>query len=95
MPKQGPIAQRLIENAAAKGGWVYLSNCHLALSWLPTLDSVVGGLAHASPHEQHASAHARHDAPPLHDKFRLWLSSMPAAAFPLPLLQVSVFVLLY
>ncbi|CAM9419366.1 unnamed protein product, partial [Ectocarpus fasciculatus] len=34
---QGPIAERLMVSGRENGDWVCLQNCHLAVSWLPTL----------------------------------------------------------
>jgi dynein heavy chain len=75
---QAPIAQRLIEEGVKSGHWVFLANCHLMTSWLPTLAKIVEGL------EGGAGAAAPHE------RFRLWLSSSPSEAFPISILQVRV-----
>ena len=68
---QGPKAARLIENAKVNGGWVLLCNCHLSVSWLPELERICEQMN-----------------PDLTDNnYRLWLTSMPTAAFPTLLLQ--------
>lgn len=53
-----------------------LQNCHLACSWLPTLDSIVKSLGSSSGHSKAG--------------FRLFLSAAPVPYFPIGVLQRSV-----
>lgn len=71
---QGANAEQLVSDGIARGKWVLLMNCHLFTSWMPTLEALVEEL----------------DGDSAHRDFRLWLTSEPSAAFPVPVLQASV-----
>merc|ERR1719191_1344455 len=72
---QGPKAQKMIDEGVKKGNWVLLQNCHLAKSWMPALEKICEGFE---------------DLPNIHKEFRLFLTSMPADYFPVPVLQNGV-----
>jgi dynein heavy chain len=38
---QGNVAAQMIETASVRGQWVMLQNCHVLLSWLPTLYKII------------------------------------------------------
>jgi hypothetical protein len=48
---QAPLATRLIEDGLREGNWVFLANCHLMTSWLPTLDKLIESFESRSPHD--------------------------------------------
>ena len=71
---QGPIAEALITKGCEAGHWVLLQNVHLAVSWVASLEAIVEGF----------------DPEKVNPKFRLWLTSMPSAAFPVSILQNGI-----
>ncbi|XP_063373463.1 dynein axonemal heavy chain 6 [Cydia amplana] len=73
---QGPVAEKMINGAKPKGDWVFLQNCHLAASWMLSLELIVARLTT--------------DPGLLSNDFRLFLSSMPTPKFPVSVLQNAV-----
>ena len=71
---QGKKAVALVEKGMANGDWVMLQNCHLSISWMPTLELIVESF----------------DPEKIHPEFRLWLTSMPSESFPTVVLQNGV-----
>jgi dynein heavy chain len=64
----------MLNEAAQNGQWCFLSNCHLSLSLLPELESIMDALFKKK----------------LSENFRLFLSASPVDGFPISLLQRSL-----
>ncbi|TPP41138.1 Dynein heavy chain and region D6 of dynein motor family protein [Leishmania donovani] len=72
---QGRKAEEMIRVASTEtGAWVYLQNCHVYTSWMPSLEHILEELTHREVQRD----------------FRLWLTTMPVSSFPVLLLQSGV-----
>jgi dynein heavy chain len=38
---QGPLTEKVIEKGKRLGHWVCLQNCHLCVSWMPSMEAIV------------------------------------------------------
>jgi len=72
---QAPKAIKMVEEGCKKGTWVLLQNCHLYKTFMPQLEKMCENLEESSM---------------IHKDFRLFLTSMPAAYFPVPVLQNGI-----
>ncbi|KAK3235324.1 hypothetical protein CYMTET_54467 [Cymbomonas tetramitiformis] len=72
---QGPVARKLLDQGLMDGFWVVLMNCHLAKSFLPTLEVIC---------ENQLPMEATNK------EFRLWLTSYPSSIFPISILENGV-----
>lgn len=87
---QGPIAMRMIEAGIQEGSWVVLQSCHLATSWMSTLERVCEVRTHTyafyTPDGNNASTCLFFFCclcrSWTHPGFRLWLTSYPSPTFP-------------
>ncbi|XP_032892704.1 dynein heavy chain 1, axonemal [Amblyraja radiata] len=68
---QGPRAEAMMHNSMERGKWVFFQNCHLAPSWMPSLERLVETV----------------DPDKVHRDFRVWLTSLPSNTFPVSILQ--------
>lgn len=74
---QGDFALKAINEASDRGAWVVLQNCHLATSFMTTLEKKCEEIA-TSPKGR------------IHENFRLWLTSYPSEDFPSSILQNGI-----
>lgn len=70
-------AAQMMEGAVVTGSWVLLQNTHLGLGYMRTLEEYIQG-KNSDPQN------------PIHDDFRLWITSEPNSGFPIGLLQISI-----
>merc|ERR1719181_2199769 len=68
---QGPKAIAGINEGTQSGKWVLLQNCHLGVSFMPILETMIEKFV----------------IDEMNEMFRLWLTACPSPAFPISILQ--------
>ena len=74
---QGIKAERLIDIGIKEGHWILLENCHLAKTWMTSLEKKVEIIQN------------KNFSSKINTNFRLFLTSMPASYFPVSVLKNS------
>jgi dynein heavy chain, axonemal len=72
---QNEKARKLLQDGLKSEKWIYLANCHLSISMLPTIESEIQNIK---------------KLPTVPEKFRIFMSSNPHPKFPVSLLQNSI-----
>jgi dynein heavy chain len=72
--KQDGPATELIKQGRERGYWIFLQNCHLYPSWMPSMEDILESITAGTAHPD----------------FRIWLTSMPTPSFPVAVLQNAV-----
>ncbi|CAK4669134.1 unnamed protein product [Aphanomyces euteiches] len=72
---QSQFAEVMLARGLEAGNWVFLANCHLMLSWAPTLEKLIDNYC---------------ASPTVNPSFRLWLTSDPNPKFPIAILQRGI-----
>lgn len=73
---QDKFATMMINMGKQSGEWILLQNCHLARTWMPALEVIIENIVG--------------DVDEVDPNFRLFLTSMPDASFPVSILQNGV-----
>jgi dynein heavy chain len=71
---QGNKAKEMILQGRKNGDWICLQNCHLAISWMETLEKLL----------------ENQDEGSINPYFRLWLTSLPSEDFSINVLQQGI-----
>ena len=98
---QGPRAEAMLHAAMERGKWVFFQNCHLAPSWMPSLEKMIESI---DPDKVSLICffYRKYLYCPtenvlqfftylfkVHRDFRMWATSMPSSKFPVSILQNS------
>lgn len=81
---QADKARKIVDEGAQKGKWIFLANCHLSISLLPELESIMDNLFKGQDDPKKSQDQK------VNDNFRLILSAAPHPDFSISLLQRSL-----